>query len=64
MRIMGHSTITVSQRYVHTTPETMENAFGGLEFAMGQADQKVAEESAAVAAVPATVQPVAGGVIQ
>ena len=25
MRAMGHSTITVSQRYVHPTPETMES---------------------------------------
>src|SRR5207244_10829343 len=33
MRIMGHSSITVSQRYVHPTPETMENAFVALELA-------------------------------
>ncbi len=26
MRLMGHSTVTVSQRYVHPTPETMERA--------------------------------------
>lgn len=31
MRIMGHSTITVSQRYVHPTPATMERAFDDLE---------------------------------
>jgi integrase/recombinase XerC len=31
MRIMGHSSITVSQRYVHPTPKTMENAFLNLE---------------------------------
>ena len=39
MRIAGHSSVTVSQRYVHPTPEGMERAFGrmqelnGLKFA-------------------------------
>ena len=64
MRIMGHSTITVSQRYVHPTPETMENAFVALEFATYHADQKAAEESAGVATVPATVELAAKGLIQ
>ena len=27
MRLMGHSTVTVSQRYVHPTPEGMEQAY-------------------------------------
>jgi integrase len=31
MKLMGHSTITVSQRYVHPSPETVERAFGRLE---------------------------------
>jgi integrase len=31
MRIAGHSSVTVSQRYVHPTPEGMERAFGRLE---------------------------------
>ena len=60
MRIMGHSTITVSQRYVHPTPETMENAFVALEFATHEAERKAAEEaeekSAGVATDPATVE--------
>jgi integrase len=63
MRIMGHSTITVSQRYVHPTPETMENAFVALEFATQQAEQKAAkqdaeeaEKSAGVATDLATVE--------
>lgn len=30
MRIAGHSSVTVSQRYVHPTPENMERAFGRL----------------------------------
>jgi len=31
MRIAGHSSVTVSQRYVHPTPESMERAFDRLE---------------------------------
>jgi integrase len=31
MRLMGHSTVTVSQRYVHPSPESMENAVSRLE---------------------------------
>ena len=31
MRVAGHSTVTVSQRYVHPSPETVERAFERLE---------------------------------
>ena len=31
MRIAGHSTITVSQKYVHPSTEAMERAFDRLE---------------------------------
>jgi len=31
MRLMGHTTVTVSQRYVHPSPEAVELAFGRLE---------------------------------
>ncbi len=31
MRLMGHSTVIVSQRYVHPSPESMESAVGRLE---------------------------------
>jgi integrase len=31
MKIMGHSSVTVSQRYVQPTPESMERAFERLE---------------------------------
>ena len=31
MRIAGHSSVTVSQRYVHPTPESLEHAFERLE---------------------------------
>ena len=30
MRLMGHSTVTVSQRYVYPSPEAVELAFGRL----------------------------------
>jgi integrase len=30
MRLMGHSTVTVSQRYVHPSPEAVELAFGRM----------------------------------
>ena len=33
MRLMGHGSVTISQRYVHPTPETMERAFEGLDLA-------------------------------
>ena len=31
MRLMGHSSVTVSQRYVHPTPEAMERAVERLQ---------------------------------
>jgi integrase len=31
MKIAGHSSVTVSQRYVHPTPENLERAFDRLE---------------------------------
>jgi integrase len=31
MRVMGHSSVTVSQKYVHPTPEAVERAFERLE---------------------------------
>lgn len=31
MRIAGHSSVTVSQRYVHPSPESLETAFGRLD---------------------------------
>ena len=30
-RLMGHSSVTVSQRYVHPTPESLERAFERLQ---------------------------------
>jgi hypothetical protein len=31
MKIAGHSSITISQRYVHLSPESVERAFETLE---------------------------------
>ena len=31
MKLMGHSTVTLSQRYVHPSPEAMENAVTRME---------------------------------
>jgi integrase len=35
MRLMGHSSVTVSQRYVHPSPESVENAIARME-SLGQ----------------------------
>ncbi len=45
MRIMGHSTITVSQKYVHPTPETMERAFDDFEAASIAAQERASGET-------------------
>src|SRR5262249_55249335 len=42
-KLMGHSNILVSQRYVHPTPERVETAFAGLD-AYNQERTKTAEE--------------------
>src|SRR5690349_12343108 len=50
MRIAGHSSITVSQRYVHPTPEGMERAFERLEDLNAQKFQQAEAETKAEAA--------------
>jgi integrase len=42
MRIAGHSSITVSQRYVHPSNETMERAFERLESLNGRMAERLA----------------------
>jgi integrase len=67
MRIMGHSSITVSQRYVHPTSGTMENAILGLERAAEAAEQKQkenAEKSLGVPTIFTTVAQTGGDRIQ
>lgn len=53
MRLMGHSSVTVSQRYVHPTPEALERAVERLETLNKNAQQRLAEK--APATVSATV---------
>ena len=43
MKVMGHSSVTVSQRYVHPTPETLEQAFERLEERNQRAAAKLLE---------------------
>ena len=52
MRRLGHSTVTVSQRYVHPTPESLERAFGRLELMNQRETLALTGESTRVA-VPA-----------
>lgn len=40
MKIAGHSSITVSQRYVHPSPETLERAFERLELLNARAGRQ------------------------
>ena len=58
-RLMGHSSITVSQRYVHPTPEIMENAIPAQE----RASQDFADRPDSPTNSP-TVEPSARAVIQ
>jgi integrase len=64
MRMMGHSTITVSQLYVHPTSKIMENAILGLERAAEEQKQKEIAGSLEVTTDFTTVAPAAGGRIQ
>jgi len=45
MRIAGHSSVTVSQRYVHPTPEGLERAFERLENLNAAKFEQAAEEA-------------------
>jgi hypothetical protein len=44
MRIAGHSSITVSQRYIHPTPEAVERAFERLQLSDERAALALEEE--------------------
>jgi integrase len=49
MRLMGHSSVTISQRYVHPTPEALERAVERLEAFNRSAEERASAEG------PATV---------
>ena len=51
MRLMGHSSVTISQRYVHPTPEALERAVERLE----ALNQMAIAALPASATIPATV---------
>lgn len=57
MRLMGHSSVTVSQRYVHPTPEALERAVERLEALRERLTQAVPEvpKRQLLATVPATL---------
>jgi integrase len=56
MRIAGHSSITVSQRYVHPSPEAMERAFEKLEALNNRASIRQTAKTLRPATNPATLQ--------
>ena len=45
MKLMGHSSISISQRYVHPTPERVETAFAQLD-AYNEQRAQVAQKKA------------------
>ncbi len=53
MRLMGHSSVTVSQRYVHPTPEALERAVERLEGLNQKATKRLADGG--IKQLPATV---------
>jgi len=66
MRVMGHSTVTVSQKYVHPTPETVERAFERLEAMNQKAVAKLSEtlKRQLPATIPAAVSEASEGMIE
>jgi integrase len=55
MRIAGHSSVTVSQRYVHPTPESLEKAFDRLEALNAAKAESADARRLAVGEVPTKV---------
>ena len=53
-RLMGHSSVTVSQRYVHPSPESLERAFERLESMNEKAVRRLPERTK-VQSVPTKV---------
>jgi hypothetical protein len=67
MKLMDHSSVTVSQRYVHPSPETLEGAVDRLQALNLKKDREALQEGtklqlpatiAATPAEPASVSPV------
>jgi hypothetical protein len=45
MNVAGHSTVIVSQRYIHPSPESVERAFERLETLNGKGNDAVQKET-------------------
>jgi len=58
MKLMGHSTITVSQRYVHPSPESTERAVGRMDALNVRKLQEV-DEAGILSGIPITLKAVA-----
>lgn len=61
MRVAGHSTVIVSQRYIHPSPESVERAFERLEALNGEGS-KAAENAPKLLTVPTGVTTLAQAV--
>jgi integrase len=57
MRIAGHSSITVSQRYIHPTPEAVERAFERLQLSAARPENQPKRLP------PATISATVAGVV-
>jgi integrase len=55
MRLMGHSSVTVSQRYVHPTPESLERAVERLEGLNQVSKRRLRESESTKRKLPATI---------
>jgi integrase len=62
MRIAGHSNITVSQRYIHPTPEAVERAFERLQLS-AKGPEALARENEPKRLPPATVSATLNGAV-
>ena len=63
MKLMGHSTVTVSQRYVHPSPESVELAFERLE-ALNERKRENGPSWQEVGTILGTVESETAGVVQ
>jgi len=61
MKIAGHSSITISQRYAHPSPESLERAFERLEAFNAALDKNSDENDMTPATISATVNILATG---
>ena len=63
MRIAGHFSVTVSEGYVHPTPETLERAFERLEALNGKAEERAQLTDGRLQPTTLSTTPSTGGVV-